>query len=198
MLCFKFANFFLNAFRTFETCSMVLIGHRLIYADLLANTSACSIYNRLYSYQFNRLYAISFTVSDARKVRCTGRGLQKHGVRVRDVADFKVYTEGAGEGKLEVKIIGPGGVQEQFDMKKVDATTFEYKYFPKTPGRYTVLVQYGGQEVPKSPFEVNVGKYITSKVKAFGPGLESGVVGHSADFYVEMNGETAPLGTIKH
>ncbi|GAU93664.1 hypothetical protein RvY_05566 [Ramazzottius varieornatus] len=133
-------------------------------------------------------------VSDARKVRCTGRGLQKNGVRVRDVADFRVYTEGAGEGKLEVKIIGPGGVQEVYDSKKIDATTTEFKYFPKSPGRYSVIITYGGQEVPKSPFEVNVGKYITSKVRAFGPGLEGGVVGHSADFSVEMNGETAPLG----
>ena len=137
-----------------------------------------------------------FTVSDARKVRCTGRGLQKNGVRVRDVADFRVYTEGAGEGKLEIKIIGPGGVQEVFDSKKIDTTTTEFKYFPKTPGRYSVIVTYGGQEVPKSPFEVNVGKYITSKVRAFGPGLEGGVVGHSADFSVEMNGETAPLGKL--
>lgn len=141
------------------------------------------------------LFLICFLVSDARKVRCTGRGLQKNGVRVRDVADFKVWTDGAGEGKLEVKIIGPGGVAEHFESKKIDGTTTEFKYFPKTPGRYTVIVSYGGQEVPKSPFEVNVGKYITSKVRAFGPGLEGGVVGHSADFSVEMNGETAPLGT---
>ena len=45
---------------------------------------------------------------DARKVRASGRGLQPSGVRVKDVADFRVYTEGAGEGNVEVKVIGPG------------------------------------------------------------------------------------------
>lgn len=27
---------------------------------------------------------------------------------MKDVADFRVYTEGAGEGNVEVKVIGPG------------------------------------------------------------------------------------------
>lgn len=49
-----------------------------------------------------------FSVSDARRVRASGRGLQPNGVRVRDAADFRVYTEGAGEGNVEVKVIGPG------------------------------------------------------------------------------------------
>lgn len=49
-------------------------------------------------------------LSDARKVRASGRGLQPTGVRVRDAADFKVFTEGAGEGNIEVRIIGPGTV----------------------------------------------------------------------------------------
>jgi len=47
-------------------------------------------------------------VSDAKKVRASGRGLQPSGVRVGDVADFKIYTEGAGEGHPEVRVIGPG------------------------------------------------------------------------------------------
>jgi filamin len=47
-------------------------------------------------------------VSDAKKVRASGRGLQPGGVRVGDVADFKIYTEGAGEGNPDVRVIGPG------------------------------------------------------------------------------------------
>lgn len=48
------------------------------------------------------------TVSDAKKVRCFGRGLQPQGVRVSDAADFRIQTAGAGEGTPEVRIIGPG------------------------------------------------------------------------------------------
>lgn len=36
-----------------------------------------------------------------------GRGLQPKGVRVKEVADFKVYTKGAGTGELKVVVKGP-------------------------------------------------------------------------------------------
>ena len=41
-------------------------------------------------------------VCDAKKVRASGRGLQPTGVRVKDSADFRVYTEGAGEGEVKI------------------------------------------------------------------------------------------------
>uniref|UniRef100_A0A8C0ULD1 Filamin-C-like n=1 Tax=Cyanistes caeruleus TaxID=156563 RepID=A0A8C0ULD1_CYACU len=44
-------------------------------------------------------------------VRATGRGLQPRGVRVQDVADFKVLTRGAGSGDLRVTLRGPGTCQ---------------------------------------------------------------------------------------
>ena len=47
-------------------------------------------------------------MSDARKVRASGRGLQARGVRVGDTADFRVFTEGAGDGKVDIRVIGPG------------------------------------------------------------------------------------------
>lgn len=39
--------------------------------------------------------------------RATGRGLQPKGVRVQEVADFKVLTKGAGTGDLRVLLKGP-------------------------------------------------------------------------------------------
>lgn len=48
------------------------------------------------------------TVSDAKKVKVSGRGVQPNGVRVSDVAKFHINAEKAGEGKPEVQIIGPG------------------------------------------------------------------------------------------
>ena len=45
---------------------------------------------------------------DPRRVKATGRGLQNKGVRVGETADFKLWTEGAGEGVPKVRIIGPG------------------------------------------------------------------------------------------
>ncbi|XP_042868221.1 filamin-A-like isoform X2 [Penaeus japonicus] len=133
-------------------------------------------------------------VCDARKVRASGRGLQQNGVRVKDEADFKVYTEGAGEGNIEVRVIGPGGKEESVRMKQIDEYTFEYVYHPWKEGRYIVMVTYGGEEIPKSPFEVNVGPYKETKIRAYGPGLKGGVVGYPSLFTVETNGETGALG----
>lgn len=42
--------------------------------------------------------------------------------------------------------------------------------------------------------QVNVSKYSESRVVAYGPGLEGGMVGRSANFTVETNGETGALG----
>lgn len=39
--------------------------------------------------------------------RAAGRGLQPKGLRVKEVADFKVFTKGAGSGALNVSVRGP-------------------------------------------------------------------------------------------
>ncbi|XP_063219242.1 filamin-A [Bacillus rossius redtenbacheri] len=133
-------------------------------------------------------------VFDAKKVKASGRGLQQNGVRVKDVADFKIYTEGSGEGTPDVHIIGPGGVNEPVKMRKIDGSTYEVVYSPRKEGRHVVMVTFSGQEIPRSPFEVNVGPYKETMIRAYGPGLVGGVVGYPALFTVETNGETGALG----
>lgn len=133
-------------------------------------------------------------VCDPRKVRASGRGLQTNGVRVRDMADFKVFTENAGDGVLNVKVIGPGGAPEHVDVRKIDETTYECIYRPMKEGRYVVTITYENQEISRSPFEVNVGPFKDSKIRAYGPGLIGGVVGYPACFTVDTNGETGSIG----
>uniref|UniRef100_A0A672NFU9 Filamin B, beta (actin binding protein 278) n=1 Tax=Sinocyclocheilus grahami TaxID=75366 RepID=A0A672NFU9_SINGR len=78
----------------------------------------------------------------------TGRGLQSKGMRVGQMAQFKVDTHKAGPGNLEVNI-----------------------------------------RDPSDPFKVHVGsKAGPQKIRAWGPGLEGGTVGLSADFLVESVG----------
>lgn len=129
-----------------------------------------------------------------RRVRASGRGLQKNGVRVGDVADFKVFTENAGEGELQVKVLGPGGSVEKVNITPKPDKTYECNYHPSKEGRYVVMISYGGQEIPRSPYEVNVGPYKESKIVAYGPGLSGGLVGYPATFTVDTNGETGQLG----
>ncbi|XP_043237014.1 filamin-A-like isoform X4 [Amphibalanus amphitrite] len=131
---------------------------------------------------------------DPRRVKATGRGLQNKGVRVGEIADFKLWTEGAGEGVPKVRIIGPGGADEPAELRKVSDFVYEGAYYPKREGRYIVMITYSGHEIPRSPFEVNVGPKGESRIRCYGPGLKGGVVGSPAAFTVETNGETGALG----
>ena len=65
---------------------------------------------------------------------------------------------------------------------------------PTQVGEYIVNATFSDQAIFKSPFNVDVGAAKPTKIKAFGPGLYSGVSGHPASFVVETNGETGGLG----
>ncbi|KAF6090406.1 filamin A [Phyllostomus discolor] len=126
--------------------------------------------------------------------RAVGRGLQPKGVRVKETADFKVYTKGAGSGELKVLVKGPKG-EERVKQKDLGDGVYGFEYYPMVPGIYTVTITWGGQNIGRSPFEVKVGTECgNQKVRAWGPGLEGGVVGKSADFVVEAIGDD--VGTL--
>ena len=57
------------------------------------------------------------------------------------------------------------------------------------PGHHTIDIFYDGIAVPGSPFTVNVRRGCDpKKVRAFGPGLEYGVVNQPNTFTVETKG----------
>ncbi|XP_075285684.1 LOW QUALITY PROTEIN: filamin-C [Opisthocomus hoazin] len=128
--------------------------------------------------------------------RATGRGLQPKGVRVKEVADFRVLTKGAGTGELRVLVKGPKGTEEPVTVRDAGDGVYECEYHPQVPGKYQVAITWGGHAIPRSPFEVQVAPEPGSqKVRAWGPGLEGGVVGRPADFVVEAIGtEVGTLG----
>ncbi|KAJ8381508.1 hypothetical protein SKAU_G00022860 [Synaphobranchus kaupii] len=134
--------------------------------------------------------------SNPNACRATGRGLQPKGVRVKEVADFKVFTRGAGSGELKVMVKGPRGGEEPVKVRDVGEAVYECDYYPIVPGKYTIIITWGGHSIPRSPFEVEVSEEAgLQKVRAWGPGLETGMVGKSADFVVEAIGtEVGTLG----
>ncbi|CAL1528168.1 unnamed protein product [Lymnaea stagnalis] len=134
--------------------------------------------------------------SNAKACYATGRGIQPRGIRVKDQAVFYVHTKGAGDGEVAVQIFGPGGVEEKCQIKKVpgDEGVYECVYLPSKPGNYIINVTFGDQHISKSPFKVEVGPFWNTKIRAYGPGLEGGVVNQPAVFTVETNGEAGALG----
>ncbi|KAK9301495.1 hypothetical protein QLX08_006128 [Tetragonisca angustula] len=134
------------------------------------------------------------SASDVQKCRAYGRGLLPNGVRVQDDADFVIVTKDFGEDVPGIKVIGPGGVTQSVQVVRVDSKTYKCNYTPMKEGRYMVMITYGGKEIYKSPFEVNVGPYKESAIRAYGPGLHGGIVGHTAKFIIDTQRETASLG----
>uniref|UniRef100_A0A8C5CJR9 Calponin-homology (CH) domain-containing protein n=1 Tax=Gadus morhua TaxID=8049 RepID=A0A8C5CJR9_GADMO len=128
--------------------------------------------------------------------RASGRGLQPKGVRVKEVADFKVYTRGGGSGELKVTIKGPKGQEEPVAVRSAGDGVFDCDYYPVVVGKYLITITWGGHSIPRSPMEVLVSEEAgPQKVRAWGPGLETGLVGKSADFVVEAIGtEVGTLG----
>ncbi|KAM9758898.1 filamin-B-like isoform 2-T2 [Menidia menidia] len=124
--------------------------------------------------------------------RATGRGLQPSGVRVQQAADFKVDARNAGSGELKVVVKGPKGTEEPVRQISSRDGVSAYEYHPSSPGKYTVSITWGGQHIPKSPFEVLVGPEAgPQQIRAWGPGLEGGIVGKPAAFVVESIGPDA-------
>lgn len=66
-----------------------------------------------------------FVASNPNACRAIGRGLQPKGVRVKEVADFKVYTKGAGSGELRVQIKGPS-MRGLFQLKQQLLIFFQF------------------------------------------------------------------------
>uniref|UniRef100_A0A3Q4HHD8 Filamin B n=1 Tax=Neolamprologus brichardi TaxID=32507 RepID=A0A3Q4HHD8_NEOBR len=121
--------------------------------------------------------------------RATGRGLQPSGLRVKQVGDIKVDTRNAGSGELKVTVKGPKGVEEPVKQLSSQDGVFSFEYHPSSPGKYIVSITWGGQHIPKSPFEVTVGQQAgPQQIRAWGPGLEGGIVGKPATFVVESIG----------
>uniref|UniRef100_A0A3Q3F4F7 Calponin-homology (CH) domain-containing protein n=1 Tax=Labrus bergylta TaxID=56723 RepID=A0A3Q3F4F7_9LABR len=122
--------------------------------------------------------------------KAKGRGLQPKGLRVKETADFKVYTKGAGTGELKVSIKGPKGLDEPCKRKDLGDDVYAFDYYPTTPGTYSITITWGGQHIPRED-GAEAGQ---QKVRAWGPGLENGIVGKSADFVVEAVGDN--VGTL--
>jgi len=124
--------------------------------------------------------------------------VQAKGVRVGDDADIKIFTEGGGGSNPEprVLVMGPGGITEKLvkPITKVSEYVYTCMYRPSKPGLYIVNITYSSNQIQKSPFKVEVGPMKTSKIKAHGPGLETGIAGQPAKFVVEQNGEPGTLG----
>ncbi|KAH8870338.1 Filamin-A [Schistosoma japonicum] len=110
------------------------------------------------------------------KVRAYGPGLELNENRIGVLAKFYVETVNAGKGQLDVLVINSRGVRETCEVIFDNETnqTYSCMYEPRLEGEHRIVIKYGGQEIPNSPFRVNVkGIFVDpSKVTVSGPGVQ--------------------------
>ncbi|XP_032219787.2 filamin-A isoform X1 [Nematostella vectensis] len=125
---------------------------------------------------------------DASKVYAKGPGLEPEGVCAGCPAEFTVYTNEAGDGDVDIKVMDSQGKKSPSEIKDNKDGTYTVTYYPDKPGMHTVAVHFNDKPIPKSPFKVNICSTNTSKCRAYGPGLEKGFVDQRNDFKIETKG----------
>ncbi len=111
--------------------------------------------------------------------------------------DFTVDASEGGTGTLSVKAVGPGGAEARVYMAKAGKKgIWDIMLDPVRHGKYRVSVKWSGKHIQASPFLLKVFPGAdASKCKAFGPGLEDGMVGKASSFTIETR--NAGAGTLK-
>ncbi|KAK2517230.1 hypothetical protein Q9233_013258 [Columba guinea] len=89
---------------------------------------------------------------DASKVRASGPGVAGAGIPASLPVEFTIDARDAGQGLLTVQILDPEGQPTKAAIRDNGDGTYAVTYVPALPGRYTITVKYGGDEIPASPF----------------------------------------------
>ena len=133
------------------------------------------------------------TVNDPSKVKVTGEGLKGGNVN----EPLKVFIEGeagAGPGPLGVRMVGPSKPTIVADDSSEEGV--ELTITCLDPGDYQLILRWGQDEVPSSPYTVTItGQGREShpeKCTASGEGISSGKVGDAVSFRVNIPDDAGP------
>lgn len=93
---------------------------------------------------------------DASKVVAKGNGLKK--AFLNRPANFTVEVKDAGNALLSVGMITPdGNPADELTYKKQRGTTYQVVFKSGCKGEHTMHVRWGGEDIPGSPFTIQIG-----------------------------------------
>ncbi|CAF5052390.1 unnamed protein product, partial [Rotaria magnacalcarata] len=99
--------------------------------------------------------------------------------------DAKLVT-GSGSGRVECLLTSPSGRAVRCPIKNMSDGTYLVQYAPYEPGMHQLEVTYENIPVPGSPFRVSaVPGCDSTRVRAYGPGLENAITNESTTFTIE-------------
>lgn len=133
------------------------------------------------------------TVNDPSKVKVKGDGLK--GGNVGETLKLFVEGEvGAGPGPLAVRMIGPSKPTLIADDSSDEGV--EVSFTCRDPGEYQLIVKWGEEELPNSPFIIPIegeGREVKPELCiASGEGISQGAVGDIVKFMVTVPDEAGP------
>lgn len=67
-----------------------------------------------------------------------------------------VDAKGAGKGKVSCVVVQPDGSEVEAEVLENEDGTFDIFYTAPAPGNYVIYVRFGGENIPRSPFKVQV------------------------------------------
>ena len=120
---------------------------------------------------------IKVPIRDITKVKVSGSGISGEGARVGQPANIIVDCSDSGVAPVTSKVTTPSGDTQDvtFQQKRGNPNVYEGFYTPKEPGYYGAEVEFNGEAVPDSPYQVPIGK--PEAVRIGGDGLEMAFVG---------------------
>uniref|UniRef100_A0A671M2C9 Filamin-C-like n=1 Tax=Sinocyclocheilus anshuiensis TaxID=1608454 RepID=A0A671M2C9_9TELE len=89
----------------------------------------------------------AFPTGDASKCLLTG---------IASKTVITVDAKAAGKGKVTCTVLTPNGMELDMDVTENPDGTFDIYYTAPEPGKYVITIRFGGQHIPKSPFQVMV------------------------------------------
>ncbi|CAB3375901.1 Hypothetical predicted protein [Cloeon dipterum] len=92
--------------------------------------------------------------SDASKVTSKGMGLKKAYLQKQN--QFTVSATDAGNNILYVGVYGPKGPCEEVYIKHLGRNNYQVNYVVRERGDYIVIVKWGDEHIPGSPYKVDV------------------------------------------
>uniref|UniRef100_H2ZJT7 Calponin-homology (CH) domain-containing protein n=1 Tax=Ciona savignyi TaxID=51511 RepID=H2ZJT7_CIOSA len=96
--------------------------------------------------------------ADPSKVTAKGPGLMPGNI-VNHPTHFDVFTADAGKGGVTVAVVGPDGQQTAdvpMELEEKSNGTVRATYTPQVDGPHKIYVEFTGEQVPRSPFNVDI------------------------------------------
>ena len=124
------------------------------------------------------------SVCDVTKCIAFGPGLTSGKGKIKEIFDFTVQVEGAGNGDLSVTPRGPKLEYTADILKKADGA-YKISFTPLEVGEHTIEILWCGVSIKESPYKVDISKQIAANAfTVTGDGLKSAIALDSAKFMI--------------